>query len=1085
MKFCFLILICLLSLHQSVYGQKPIKLKQTGVFNPIFSPLKALPEEYAPVVVKHKTSITEYTPPKQQSYKLDSVKEKVPLKIINKKSLPPRKKTKFVFTGKKMKNVQPVLFTGFIYKDIANKNIKYTDKNHGFVSNSIPDIIQDNKGNIWVGTSEDGLCKLSGTTILTYTKESGLPSNSITKVVCDQYNNIWVGTKNGVCFIRNDSIFLCSAVENHNLSVEDIFIDSKKNVWISSIEKGAYCYKNNEIEIFDRSTGLTENWINHVAEDNEQNMWFGTNEMGFIKFDQECFYQYYGEKESRFNTSFFFRDVNEFWICQFQNGFLKQKGDEFYRYHYVESKQGTIYDVVRHNNTLWIADYFYGLFNYDKARLTRILKSDGFSNAAPFNLLLDNNTNLWIGTLFHGIFRFDENKFMANDFQTNIPMGITEGIEYDKLGNLWFLPNGGSLVKSTGNNFQSYDDKEYNMRHVWDAVFRNDNSMWAATYSRGILHVTENVMTYYQDYGINIISDLELVGDSVIYASSQDRGVIKFDFKNFYYINEKQGLKCNQADNLLYTSDDELWISVKNSGISILKENTLANIDLETGLCSNTVNCIYEDSFHNKWIGTDEGLNIIQGNNIYSITKKDGIIAENIKSILQVNEKTYWVATDKGLTKLCFEKADSFTVENFSSDYGLYLSDFNSTAKKLENGEICWSTNAGLVFLNQDSYPRNPGKPLLSKDFILFNDSIRVFDDNQVLELPSGENLKVAFYAIDWGYEDKLKYRYSLTKEEELVKWNEIGNSQDIVLTEMLPGKYYLKIQAIGANGLSDIVLIEVYFQPKWYQTIWFRAIIFFMVLFLIFTFIYIRISSLRKNEKKLQKRVEEKTQEIAADKIILKEKNEEIEKQNKLKDALIQEIHHRVKNNMQSVSMLIDMQINSKHNENEIQVLSDIKVRMSSMALMHKMLYNSDDLSNISIKEFLNKLVLGIGETLVRSSSNNSFRLDIEDITIGITEGISLGMLTSEFVSNSIKHGFSKAESPEILITLNWDRQKEEITYILRDNGIGFPEEFGESENTLGIRLIKIFAKQLDGCLEFSNENGAVLKLFFPYKKS
>lgn len=197
-----------------------------------------------------------------------------------------------------------------------------------------------------------------------------------------------------------------------------------------------------------------------------------------------------------------------------------------------------------------------------------------------------------------------------------------------------------------------------------------------------------------------------------------------------------------------------------------------------------------------------------------------------------------------------------------------------------------------------------------------------------------------------------------------------------------------------------------------------------------------------------------------------------------KVKDSLIQEIHHRVKNNLQFVSSLMNMQRNASHDEKEIFALDDAARRIKSMALVHEMLYNNDDQQLISGKNYLEELVDTLKDMSSSKIQNVYFNLALENIEITVSQSIALGMICSELVSNALKHGFHSTEEPTINVELQ-KIESNQIIFLVSDNGSGMEKNASEGSH-LGMRLIDIFSRQLNGRYEFSSQNGVTFTLIF-----
>lgn len=207
---------------------------------------------------------------------------------------------------------------------------------------------------------------------------------------------------------------------------------------------------------------------------------------------------------------------------------------------------------------------------------------------------------------------------------------------------------------------------------------------------------------------------------------------------------------------------------------------------------------------------------------------------------------------------------------------------------------------------------------------------------------------------------------------------------------------------------------------------------------------------------------------------------NTKLKERNKEKDVLIQEIHHRVKNNLQFISSLMNMQMNSSTNEVEIFTLNDVSRRIKAMALVHELLYTQNEAGGISIKQYLEELIASLKDVVNSDQISIRFKMEIEDVDFDVSNSIALGMITSELVSNSMKHAFQGIKNPEIQITLSVNKKKE-VLYIVKDNGIGM-QKVTKDKKTLGLRLIDIFSRELQSKYTLQNENGCKYEIKFTH---
>ena len=196
-------------------------------------------------------------------------------------------------------------------------------------------------------------------------------------------------------------------------------------------------------------------------------------------------------------------------------------------------------------------------------------------------------------------------------------------------------------------------------------------------------------------------------------------------------------------------------------------------------------------------------------------------------------------------------------------------------------------------------------------------------------------------------------------------------------------------------------------------------------------------------------------------------------------KEQLLREIHHRVKNNLQIISSLLNLQTENIQDEKFLALIRESQNRIKSMALVHEMLYATADLSSIKFKNYVSTLQESIYHSYSRSDMQVNFHLDIDNhVAFEIDRMIHLGLILNEIISNSLKHAFD-TDKGNIFISL----QQTNNTYLLsiNDDGKGLPTDFDlKKHSNLGMQLIYMLAEQLNGDIERDNAIGVAYRIKF-----
>ncbi|RPI70911.1 MAG: PAS domain S-box protein [Ignavibacteriales bacterium] len=205
----------------------------------------------------------------------------------------------------------------------------------------------------------------------------------------------------------------------------------------------------------------------------------------------------------------------------------------------------------------------------------------------------------------------------------------------------------------------------------------------------------------------------------------------------------------------------------------------------------------------------------------------------------------------------------------------------------------------------------------------------------------------------------------------------------------------------------------------------------------------------------------------------------DQIEASLKEKEVLLREIHHRVKNNLQIISSMLNLQTNYITDQKSLSIFEESRNRVRSMALIHEKLYQNKSLSSLNIKEYIIELVNNLMNSY-RTNTRVSTVINISDLFINTDTAIPLGLIINEIVSNSLKYAFPDGRTGKITLKLDLHRN-DEYRMIVEDDGIGLPEKFDlKKTNTLGLQLVSSLVTQLEGEIFVRNQTGTSFLINF-----
>jgi PAS domain S-box-containing protein len=224
-------------------------------------------------------------------------------------------------------------------------------------------------------------------------------------------------------------------------------------------------------------------------------------------------------------------------------------------------------------------------------------------------------------------------------------------------------------------------------------------------------------------------------------------------------------------------------------------------------------------------------------------------------------------------------------------------------------------------------------------------------------------------------------------------------------------------------------------------------------------------LGQLRTLNLELEERVKTRTGQLSA---MLKER-----------DVLLQEIHHRVKNNLQVISSLISMQVRRLSKGPNRDALNDCQTRVQAIALIHETLYQSRDYAQIPFSDYAKNLSRNVFHAGAQPDGV-ALELDIADVSLAVDKAIPCGLILNELISNALKHAFPEGRAGTVRVAL-WPVEAGRLRLAVRDDGVGIPEELDVLRSgQLGLQLVRTLAGQLDAQLLVQREAGTCFELSF-----
>ncbi len=217
----------------------------------------------------------------------------------------------------------------------------------------------------------------------------------------------------------------------------------------------------------------------------------------------------------------------------------------------------------------------------------------------------------------------------------------------------------------------------------------------------------------------------------------------------------------------------------------------------------------------------------------------------------------------------------------------------------------------------------------------------------------------------------------------------------------------------------------------------------------------------------------------IANDITDKKQADEHLRLSLKEKEVLLKEVHHRVKNNLQVISSILNLQSSYVRDKRTLEILLESQNRIKSMAFVHESLYQTKDFSNISFREYVENISRNLVHSYAATDSAPALKLDLDDIQLHLDTAIPCGLIINELLTNSLKYAFPAGKKGKIGITIREKAGK--VTIGISDNGVGLPPDIDfRNTESLGLQLVVSLVEQINGKIKLDTKKGTNFTIEF-----
>ena len=989
----------------------------------------------------------------------------------------------------------------------------YADQDSSLANGYIYDLLEDNNGNLWVAT-DDGLDRFEPVTksFIHYKHDpdstNSLPDNTVRALLKDSQGTVWIGTSAGLARLDEEfnitrfPIALSQNQEPRPIVVRSLAEGEAGLLWIGTQRNGLIAY-NPELGTTshyrhdpNNDNTIGGNYIRAIFADTKGTVWIGSNGGGLSALNPATgkitHYRHNSNTDSLGSDLVWkiFEDRSgTLWIGTEGGGLNRwlPQSKSFRRYQYNSANayslaDNFVYDIMQdEGDVIWVGTYS-GISKWNSSVPT--IPHFRQQEKQPYPLSSNKisafaqrkDGKIWIATKGGGLdlWQPGSNVFINRKHESGNPQTLSSNLlmslTVDSKNNLWIgSMNGGLSLLAEGEDiFQNFrnvagDSDSISSNAVSNILEDKKGRLWVSTFGGGLnlylgdgkfRRLPENIGSNYQ-FSSRFLIDLELSPEGKIWIASDGGGLMQFDpdteqvnvFK--HQLNQLDSISGDHIISLLQTASG-LWVGTRDTGLNLYKNNRWQRFNQPGKLSSNGIYGILEDQYQRIWITHAKGLSAYD------------------------------------------PRTGNFT--DYSTTQGLQGEDFNSGAAfKTSSGYLLFGGTNGFNYFDPLTIHGNRHIPPIRLT------RFRKFNEEVLLQQPaySIENISLdytdyvigfEFAAMDYTNPEKNQYRYKLEGFDN--DWVETRGINQTTYTNLEAGKYTFRVQGSNNDGVwnSTGLAVKLNVSPPLWAT-WWAYLLYFIGLALAF-YVAARVyrerlhrEEERRTNIRLKELVAERTSDLEKEILDHKAARKQLSMSLEEKEILLKEVHHRVKNNMQVISSLLNIQADTVSDITLVTLLNESQQRIKSMSLIHENLYRSDNLLEINFENYIEMLANGLLRFYRFDNLAIGLQLDVDDIYLDIDRAVPCGLIINELVSNSLKHAWKgRSGTGTISISFKKINNGSDYCFSIGDDGIGVPEGFDiESATSMGLEIVRILTQQLDGTVKLENDNGTTFIIEFP----
>lgn len=782
---------------------------------------------------------------------------------------------------------------------ISRAQIYYFDNysvSEGLAQSKVFSIIQDREDYLWLGT-EGGVSRFDGVSFDNFTSEDGLAMNGVRTILEDADGTYWFGHTGGGITRLRDNRFEVLHFDTLSIASDITAIrqDKEGRIWITTAQDGALAILN---------PGAAENFrYEHYSGGRLSDRVFGlfVGKDGTLYFITDIGVQKKFSGSDKFER-FFIRGMGYFQITSLLeddagNFWFGTYNDGLYRYDarnedldFYNTRNGLAHNFIStlyqdSSGNIWVGTWGGGLTRIQDGVLKTFNRDNGLQDTKIWSLVEDVEGNILIGTNENGLSIFKGEQFVSFSERNGLVNDQVWAVLQDRKGRFWFGTNGGVSIydpqQPVGVKFRHLTSENYAMGDQIRFLKEDrQGRIWMGTYGNGTYEFDPSTGKFHYPFRINsynqqlIVTAMEIDGKNNLWVGTTD-GLIYYDIdqRQVQYLTQVHGLAGTDISALYADAGGTLWIGSKGRGITTIRGDSVAPLNLEYNF---TPNCFSESSDGWIWVGTEgQGIFAIEGRQVVrQLSVRDGLLANLINLVVVGEKDQLFIGTNKGLNKYVPSEEKVYTYMEKNGFVGIETK--NNASFRDRDGNIWFGTVAGVVRYDPREERKSGIDPLTHITRMLVNLEEREMTAG--MRLSYKEN-SVIFYcnSICLTNPNAVLYQYKLEGADP--DWLPATRQKTATYPALRPGKYTFQVRARNSEGIWNEEPVAFAFQikPPFYATWYFILGCVILGALGVIAYIAMRTRKLRRENLILEEKVRERTAQVVAQKEELAQKNKDI----------------------------------------------------------------------------------------------------------------------------------------------------------------------------------------------------------------